>query len=140
LAALALTALALQSAEAVPPSDSPTTRAQTILHMLDYVAGDYPEAVKDGKVTDDAEYQEQIDFINQAITMLGELPARADQAALLVQARRLLALIEAKGSAKDVARLAGEIRQGVIRAYDVPIAPARAPDMAAPRTLYAARC
>src|SRR5262245_39316697 len=140
LAALALILAALHQAEAVPPSDSPTTRAQTILHMLDYVAGDYPEAVKDGKVADDSEYQEQIDFITQTITMLGELPARADQAALVVQARRLLTLIESKASAKDVARLAGEIRQGVIRAYDVPVAPTRPPDLAAARTLYAARC
>ena len=140
LAALALTVAAFHPVEAVPPSDSPTTRAQTILHMLDYVAGDYPEAVKDGQIVDDSEYKEQIDFITQAITMLGELPLRADQAALVVQTRRLLALIEAKDSAKDVVRLAGEIRQGVIRAYDVPIAPARPPDVAAARSLYAARC
>jgi high-affinity iron transporter len=112
LAALALTLAAFHPVEAAPPSDSPTRRAQTILHMLDYVAGDYPETVKDGQIVDDSEYKEQIDFITQAVTMLGELPVRADQAALVVQARRLLALIEAKGSAKDVARLAGEIRQG----------------------------
>jgi high-affinity iron transporter len=108
--------------------------------MLDYVAGDYPEAVKDGQVVDESEYKEQIDFTTHAITMLGELPPRADQAALVVQTRRLLAVIEAKGPAKDVARLAGEIRQGVIRAYEVPIAPARAPDMAIARSLYTARC
>ena len=140
LLAVAFALAALQPAMAASPSDSPTTRAQTILHMLDYVAGDYPEAVKDGAIVDEAEYKEQIDFVNQAITMLGELPARADQAALVVQARRLLTLIEAKGPAKDVARLSGEIRQGVIKAYDVPVAPTRPPELAAARTLYAARC
>ena len=61
--------------------------------MLDYVAVDYPEAVKDGKVADESEYKEQVDFVTQTITMLGELPARAEQAALVVQARRLLALV-----------------------------------------------
>src|SRR6185436_6331610 len=140
LLAVVLALAVLCPAAAAPPSDSPTTRAQTILHMLDYVAGDYPEAVKDGKVADESEYKEQLEFVTQAATMLGELPARADQAALVVQTRRLLALIEAKGSAKDVARLSGEIRQGVIKAYDVPIAPTRPPDLAAARTLYAARC
>ena len=137
---MALALAALRPVEAAPPSDSPTTRAQTVLHMLDYVAGDYPQAVKDGKIVEESEYKEQVDFVTQAVTMLGELPARADQAALIMQARRLLALIEAKGAAPDVARLAGEIRQGVIKAYQVPVAPSRPPDLAAARTLYAARC
>jgi high-affinity iron transporter len=140
LLATVLVLVAIRPATAAPPSDSPTTRAQTILHMLDYVAGDYPQAVKDGKVVEESEYKEQVDFVTGAITMLGELPARAEQAALIVQARRLLALIEAKGAAPDVARLAGGIRQGVIKAYQVPVAPSRPPDLAAARTLYSARC
>ena len=123
-----------------PSASSPTTRAQTILHMLDYVAVDYPEAVKDGKVADESEYKEQVDFVTQAITMLGELPARADQAALVVHAKRLLALVEAKRPAEEIARLAGEIRRGVIMAYQVPVSPSRPPDLSAARTLYAARC
>jgi high-affinity iron transporter len=140
LLAVALVLASIGPAAAAPPSDSPTTRTQTILHMLDYVAGDYPAVVKDGTITDESEYKEQIDFVSQAITMLGELPARAEQAALIEQARRLLALIQTKGSAPDVARLAGEIRQAVIKAYQVPIAPSRPPDLAAARSLYAARC
>ena len=123
-----------------PPTSSPTARAQTILHMLDYVAVDYPGTVKDGQVADESEYKEQVDFVTQTITMLGELPARADQAALVMQARRLLALVEAKGPHQEVARLAGEIRRGVITAYQVPVAPSRPPDLNAARALYAARC
>ena len=123
-----------------PSTSSPTTRAQTILHMLDYVAVDYPEAVKDGKVADESEYKEQVDFVTQTITMLGELPARADQAALVVHAKRLLALVEAKRPPEEIARLASEIRRGVITAYQVPVSPSRPPDLSAARALYAARC
>ena len=108
--------------------------------MLDYVAVDYPEAVKDGKVADESEYKEQVDFVTQTITMLGELPARADQAALVVHAKRLLALVEAKRPPEEIARLAGEIRRGVITAYQVPVSPSRPPDLNAARALYAARC
>jgi high-affinity iron transporter len=140
LPAVAVVLASIWPAAAAPPSDSPTTRAQTILHMLDYVAGDYPAVVKDGTITDESEYKEQIDFVSQAITMLGDLPERAEQAALIEQARRLLALIQTKGSAPDVERLAGEIRQAVIKAYQVPVAPSRPPDLAAARALYAARC
>ena len=126
---------------ATPASPAPPGGgAQTILHALDYVAVDYPEAVKDGRVADEAEFKEQVDFVTQAIIMLGELPAHPERAALVEQARRLLALVEGKRPADDVARLAGEIRGAVIRAYQVPVAPARPPDLRAAAELYAARC
>jgi hypothetical protein len=68
LAALAV-ALAIAGAGA-PAGAAPGTPAQTILHVLDYVAVDYAEAVKDGRVADEAEFREQIDFVTQAIAML----------------------------------------------------------------------
>jgi high-affinity iron transporter len=139
LLVLAVTWLA--SAPAVMAADPPTAaRPQTILHMLDYVAVDYPEAVKDGVVADQAEFKEQVDFVTQAIVMLGELPAHPERAALVERARQLLRLVEAKRPADDVARLAGEIRAGVIKAYRVPVAPTRPPDLAAAAALYEARC
>ena len=39
--------------------------AQTILHMLDYVAVDYPEAVADGRVRNEDEYKEMLEFTAQ---------------------------------------------------------------------------
>jgi len=122
------------------PAGPPGTSAQTILHMLDYVGVDYPGAVKDGKVLDESEFREQIDFVTQAITMLGELPDRPERAALVEQARRLRSLVQARGPAEDVTRLVGEIRGAVVKAYQVPVAPARPPDLRAARDLYAARC
>jgi high-affinity iron transporter len=119
---------------------APGSGAQTILQMLDYVAVDYQEAVQEGAIADDAEYDEQIDFVTQAIAMLGELPDRPARPALVEQARRLLALIHARGAAADVARLAGEIRRSLVAAYDVPVAPSRPPDLRAAAPLYAARC
>ena len=140
LAGLGILALLALAASAGPEPATPVARAQTILHMLDYVAVDYPEAVQGGRVKDAAEYQEQVDFVTQAIAMLGELPARPEQAALIAEARRLLALVEGKRSAEEVARLSGEIRRGVIVAYKVSVAPARPPDVRAASALYAVRC
>jgi high-affinity iron transporter len=124
----------------IPAAAQPDTRARTILHLLDYVAVDYPEAVKGGAVADEAEYREQVDFVAQAITMLGELPERPERAALVEQARRLLASVEGRRPADEVARLAGEIRGAVIEAYQVPVAPSRPPDLRVAGELYAARC
>jgi high-affinity iron transporter len=130
------------AAPAMPaPTDIPlAARPQTILHMLDYVAVDYPGAVKNGVVTDDGEFKEQLEFVTQALAMLGELPERPERAALVEQARRLVALVQGKRPGEEVARLAGEISAGVIRAYQVSVAPPRAPDLKAAATLFAARC
>jgi high-affinity iron transporter len=137
----ALMVLALTFVVAAAPAwAAPGPPAATILHLLDYVAVDYPEAVKDGQVVAEAELKEQIDFVTQAIAMLGALPEQPERAALVARARQLLALIEARGPAADVARVAGEIRGAVIKAYRVPVAPARPPDLLAALGLYAARC
>ncbi len=39
---------------------------QTVIHLLSYVATDYPQAVKDGKIINEQEYQEQKEFSAQA--------------------------------------------------------------------------
>lgn len=62
----ALTALSLYAQAA----DNTT---QTIVHMLDYVSVDYPEFVKDGKVLDESEYKEQLEFATQAGGLLATL-------------------------------------------------------------------
>jgi high-affinity iron transporter len=43
-------------------AQAPPEHTQIILHMLDYVAVDYPEFVQDGVVLDQAEYDEQVEF------------------------------------------------------------------------------
>ena len=81
---------------------SPQERGATIVHLLDYVAVDYPEFVKDGKVLDEAEYKEQLDFVGQAITSLEGLPDNPARAQLLDQARALLAQVQAKAAGDAV--------------------------------------
>jgi high-affinity iron transporter len=44
--------------------------AQLLLHLLDYVAVDYPEFVQEGTVLDQAEYDEQVEFSQQARALL----------------------------------------------------------------------
>ncbi|WP_240636196.1 FTR1 family protein [Caldimonas tepidiphila] len=108
--------------------------------MLDYVGVDYPEFVKDGKVLDEAEYVEQREFAAQSVEILRQLPAVPDQAALVEQARQLLARIETKAPGAEVSALAAAVRTGVIRAYDLTVAPRVAPDLARAAALFEAHC
>jgi high-affinity iron transporter len=121
-------------------ADEASEPAQLILHMLGYVAVDYPEAVKEGRIVSADEYQEQIDFVTQALERLEQLSARPERAGLIERTRRLLALIQGQRPDTEVAALVAEIRDGVVAAYAVPVAPARPPDVGAAAALYAARC
>jgi len=68
------------AAAQVPPASEPDP-AQMILHVLDYVAVDYPGAVKGGKVLDEGEYREQMEFVGQARALLGRAPSRTPEEA-----------------------------------------------------------
>ncbi len=57
-----------------------------ILHALDYLAVDYPGAVKDGKVLDQGEYAEQVEFATSVRGMIA--PASSAQSATGAPAKR----------------------------------------------------
>ena len=71
-------------------AQTPPEPVHIILHLLDYVAVDYPEFVQDGVVLDQAEYDEQLEFSQQARTMLSHLSTHPDKAHLLRLADELI--------------------------------------------------
>lgn len=139
-AALCLLLLTLGAARPALAAPTPAEAAQTVIHMLDYVGVDYPEFVQDGKVLDEAEYQEQKEFATQSLALVQQLPAHAEQAQLVAKARELLARIEAKAPGAEVSRRAAEVRGDVVRMYKVAVAPRAAPDLVRAATLFQAQC
>lgn len=125
------------AAESAAPAGE---RAQVILHVLDYVAVDYASAVRDGAIVDRGEYEEQVEFVAQARSLIGQLEERPERAALAADADRLVDLVKNRRPAADVAALSAQIRGALIRAYGVEVAPRRLPDLAEARALYAAQC
>lgn len=115
-------------------------KAQTIVHMLDYVGVDYPGSVQDGRVINADEYAEQCEFATQVLTLLGELPTAPEQPVLLQQARGLLARVEAKASGSEISALADQLLIGVIHAWNLSVAPRRPPDLQQGEQLYAQHC
>ena len=132
-------AAALALAASLASAATPAEQARTVVHLLDYVAVDYPEFVRDGKVVDEAEYQEQREFAGRAIELLRQLPAPG-QAAVVGQARTLLQRIEAKAPGAEVAVLANGVRSDVIRVYGLVVAPRQPPDLQRAASLFAGQC
>ena len=121
-------------------AQAPPEPVHIILHLLDYVAVDYPEFVQDGVVLDQAEYDEQLEFSQQARTMLSHLSMHPDKANLLRLADELISGIQGQRPGSEVTALAQQLRWSIIRAYDVEVAPKHPPDWRLAATLYQAQC
>ena len=122
---------------AVPAAQDP---APTVAHMLGYIGVDYPATVAKGKVKDSAEYAEQGEFAGRVRELLAKLPEVPEKADLLKQAAQLARLIQTKADGERVAALTERMRETLVRAYNVTVAPRHAPDLAKAATLYEAQC
>lgn len=131
---------ALAQAAPVMSESQVVSTAQAVIHMLDYVSVDYPEAVQDGKVLNEVEYQEQLEFSVQVKEQLGKLPVNAGKEALLRQADLLWSKIDARAAATEVSALANELRGSVISTYRIAVSPGKAPDLKGAAALYASQC
>ncbi len=114
--------------------------AQSIIGALDYVAIDYPEAVRAGKVINTAEYAEQHEFLETVIQLLGTLPPRPERQAMLSQAHQLVTLVDQLAPADQVASGVRQLVADLIQAYGVVTAPLVAPGPASAAPVYAEQC
>src|SRR5687767_740231 len=84
--------------------------AQTVLHLLDYVAVDYAEAVENGRVKNTDEYKEMTEFASQIKRLLQGLPENPARSKILVDAAALDARIAAKAAPAEIAAKATVLR------------------------------
>lgn len=112
----------------------------TAWRLLDYLAVDYGGAVAAGRIKSASEYAEMTEFAASVSERLAALPQSPAKASLIAGTARLQALIAAKGAPADVARLAHGLAAELLKAYPIPLAPARPPDLARGATLFAQNC
>ncbi len=113
---------------------------QTTWRLLDYVAVDYPGAVKDGRVISASEFAEMREFTSTAEKQIRALPQSASQATLAAQAAALKTNIEAKAPADVIAKQARRLGADLLKAYPVPLAPAQLPDLNRGNQLFQMNC
>ncbi|RMF51671.1 MAG: iron permease [Bacteroidetes bacterium] len=128
---------------ALPALSQSPDAARTLVHVLDYMAQDYPAAVADGVIVNADEYAEMEEFAGttrrllEALVREGHVPA---DTALYGACDRLAALVATRADADEVARTARALRAEVIRHVGLPTAPVAWPDPAVGAALYAERC
>jgi len=131
----ALAALLIPAAAFAEPGD-----VQTAWRLLDYMAVDYGGAVANGRIKSASEYAEMNEFAASVSTRLQGLPAKPERQALIQRAANLQAVIAEKGSTEQVATLAHGLAADLLRAYPVPLAPDKAPNLVSGHALFQQSC
>ena len=113
---------------------------RTTWRLLDYIAVDYASAVSEGRVADEFEYREMVEFSDVVARQVAAFPDTKDNQALIRRSDQLRALIANKEPAEQVGRFARALAASLLTAYPVPLAPSQAPDLVRARTLFAQNC
>lgn len=139
-------AIAVLAASVCTLSSSVIARAdtaadvQTAWRLLDYVAVDYGNAVAGGEIKSPSEYAEMTEFAASVSVRLAALPPTPARAPLVAGATRLQAVVASKSSPEQVAAVAHGLAADLLKAYPIPLAPARTPDVARGAALFAENC
>lgn len=137
LAWLALPVIAFCSGGALAASAENAPKA---LHLLDYIGADYPATIAAGKVVDESEYKEQVEFLQVLRGLVAELPAKPEQAELEQGISQLSAAVAARQDGADVARQARQLGAKLAVAYEVSQAPVITPDPTRGAPLFVQQC
>ncbi|TMA29796.1 MAG: c-type cytochrome [Deltaproteobacteria bacterium] len=123
-------------ARAEMPADAQQLRRAVAL--LDYVSGDYARAVgPQGEVLSEAEYREQIGFVEDAAK---ELRADTGDEDLARQIDALRDEVAGKAPPTRVASQAKALRDQIVQKYQVVMVPQAPPDLSRGAHLYAQAC
>lgn len=118
---------------------------QQLLQLIDYVGVDYSGAVEDGKVVNQAEYDEMLDFSAGIAQQLADLPEPAASAGkvkveLLEHSKQLSLWVQQKAAPTQIKQLTSTMHNKIITAYDIKVVPRKLPDLKRASQLYAEHC
>lgn len=114
--------------------------APQALHLLDYIGADYPQSVQAGKVINESEYREQLEFTQVLQGLIAAMPQKPEKAGLEQGVSTLRSAIADRQDGGDVARQARQLGAKLAVAYEVSQAPIITPDPTRGAPLYAQHC
>ena len=116
------------------------TDVQTVWRLLDYIAVDYGGAVSDGQIKSASEYAEMTEFAASVSTRIAALPPTLARERLVASATRLQESVAHKDPPQQVAAFAHDMATDLLKAYPIPFAPAKTPDVSWGAALFAQNC
>lgn len=110
---------------------------QRIVSLVDYIGGDYKNAVDNGEIINNEEYQEMLDFSSSILQLSKSKDISAD---FIEQFQLLKSKIDTKSDSNDVKNLADRLKSDLISTYDLKPYPKRKPDFQSGKLLYENNC
>ena len=115
--------------------------AKRIVALIDYVGGDYRNAVQGGKVVNSDEYTEMTEFSARSLELFNQLKsAEGDKAGIEKDLNALAAHIKNKSGDDLVPQLAQQIKDRLIKTYNIVTYPKALPNYAGARLIYMQNC
>jgi len=112
-----------------------------ILSLVDYIGGDYQNAVSNGAVINNSEYNEMIEFSAETKELFKTLKlSDGDKANIESEVNELSNLILSKSSAKNVEETANKIKENIITSYQIVPHPESMPSLEVGKELYDTNC
>lgn len=121
-------------------ADASVSTVPTTWRLLDYIAVDYREAVRDGVIVNQGEYDEMREFSGTASASIEALPATAGSADLKARAANLQYLIQTKKPPEEIAVQARSLAALLVQHYPIPLMPTAPPQYERGKVLYAQLC
>jgi high-affinity iron transporter len=116
--------------------------ARRLVALVDYISGDYKNAVQGGKVINSDEYQEMKEFSARTLELLKQLKQteKGDKAGVESSLKTLASHIEKKEDEKAVANLAQQVKEKLITAYRIVPHPKTLPTLEGGKIIFSQNC
>ncbi len=115
-----------------------------LLSLVEYIGGDYPGAVENGKVINQTEYEEISQFTTAALEAFAVVSKARPKTANLVsigqELRDLGAAVSEKKSAQQVRSISRSVREHLIDSFELTLAPAQVPQRALATAAFGPNC
>ncbi|MGD8176459.1 FTR1 family protein [Marinimicrobium sp. ARAG 43.8] len=122
------------------PASVHASSQTALVQLVEYIGADYVNAVQDGEIISQEEYDEMSEFSRLLHEGIGELEAVDGRELLLEQARQLQAAVTEKAPGTRIKSLAQAIRGTLVEVYGIPVLPQSAPDLKNAPALYQTHC
>ncbi|MFI5323343.1 MAG: FTR1 family protein [Thermodesulfobacteriota bacterium] len=112
-----------------------------MLSLVDYVGGDYGNAVRDGQIINNNEYKEMLEFSAGIRELFKKMESgEGDKAGIGPDINLLKGLIENKSSPDKIESLSKTIKEKIIAAYNIVPHPAQNPSYAEGKSIFSSTC
>ncbi|GAB4291923.1 MAG: hypothetical protein Kow0098_11580 [Ignavibacteriaceae bacterium] len=120
-----------------------SVKVRSFINLLDYLRTDYQNAVNNGKVINETEYAEMLEFIERTNSLFNDFAEKIDiynRKDILTQLGDLKKLIQIKGEHRQISKLSNQITEKVLKLNIIPVSPSHWPSTLKGEKVYRTNC